>query len=194
MIDILYQMIAYGSDIIYFVVFDIALSLFIMVTLRLNSNKNYLLLFGLIPFDSIFYLVSESYSWFIYLLAVVHFLVLLYMIRYYYLRFMDYTKSNGLGYTILLLFSIIFVSFLFTSFVEQVNLLDSLVMVSNAFTSNGYTVLGNSLFGKINSIFLVWSGYILSGVGTATLTAAIMIKYYNRRFNELEELIRDLKK
>ena len=74
--------------------------------------------------------------------------------------------------------------------VEGVNPLDSLVMVSNAFTSNGYAVLGKTIPGKINSLFLVWSGYLISGVGTATLTAAILTRHFNRKFDKLEELIK----
>mgnify|MGYP006974612867 CR=1 FL=1 len=50
-------------------------------------------------------------------------------------------------------------------------------------------VLGNSILGKINSIFLVWGGYIISGAGTATLTAAILLKHFNKRVEELEKLI-----
>jgi hypothetical protein len=45
--------------------------------------------------------------------------------------------------------------------------------------------------GKLNSIFLVWSGYILSGAGTATLTAAIIIRHFNKKFNKLEEMIKE---
>ena len=62
-------------------------------------------------------------------------------------------------------------------------------MVSNAFTSNGYAVLGDNPIGKLNSLFLVWGGYILSGVGTATLTTALLSRHFNKRFEELEELI-----
>ena len=64
-------------------------------------------------------------------------------------------------------------------------------MVSNAFTSNGYAVLGDTPIGKLNSLFLVWGGYILSGVGTATLTAALLSRHFNKRFEELEELIKN---
>ena len=104
---------------------------------------------------------------------------------------MDYTSSHGLGVTIILLFVIVFASFLLTQVAENVSPLNSLVMVSNAFTSNGYTVLGKSVPGKINSLFLVWGGYILSGVATATLTAAILIKHFNRRLEKLEKLIEE---
>ena len=73
-------------------------------------------------------------------------------------------------------------------------------MVSNAFTSNGYAITGESVVGKIISIFLVWSGYIISGAATATLSAAILIAHFNRKLNRydekfenLENLIKDLK-
>ena len=114
-----------------------------------------------------------------------------YVIKIYYTKFIHYTESNGLGISILLLFGIVSISFISTSFTEGKDLLDSLVMVSNAFTSNGYAVLGNSPIGKLNGIFLVWGGYILSGVGTATLTTALLSKHFNKRFEELEELIRN---
>ncbi|WP_406532197.1 hypothetical protein [Methanobrevibacter sp.] len=64
-------------------------------------------------------------------------------------------------------------------------------MVSNAFTSNGYAILGNSTVGKINSIILVWGGYLLSGVGTATLASAILIRHFNSRFEKLEKMIEE---
>ena len=74
--------------------------------------------------------------------------------------------------------------------VEQVSPLNSLVMVSNAFTSNGYSILGASGWGKINSLFLVWSGFFLSGVGTATLTVAIVMKHVDKEFDRLEKLVK----
>ena len=95
-----------------------------------------------------------------------------------------------MGIAIILLFLIVFFSFLATQVAEGANALDSLVMVSNAFTSNGYAVLGNSIAGKLDAIVLVWAGYILSGVGTATLTAAILTRHFNSKFEELEELIK----
>ena len=123
------------------------------------------------------------------LLDLVHVPVFIYFIKYYYDKFSEFTNSNGLGVSILLLFSIVFISFFVTQVVEKANAVDSLVMVSNAFTSNGYVVLGQSIPGKINSIFLVWGGYIISGAGTATLTAAILMRHFNKRFEELERLI-----
>ena len=67
-------------------------------------------------------------------------------------------------------------------------------MVSNAFTSNGYAILGETTVGKLNAIVLVWAGFILSGVGTATLTAAIIKRHLNSRFDELEDKIKKNKK
>ena len=66
-------------------------------------------------------------------------------------------------------------------------------MSSNAFTSNGYAVLGQSVPGKINSLILVWSGFIISGVGTATLTFALSTRHYNKKFEEMNSKIDELK-
>ena len=81
-----------------------------------------------------------------------------------------------------------------TIVVEGVASFDSIAMVSNAFTSNGYAILGKSGLGKVNAIFLVWSGFILSGVGTATLTVAIVMSQVNSKFDHLEDLVRKNKK
>lgn len=143
----------------------------------------------LIPYGSLVFLIDPFNL--IGLIDFIHIPVFLYLVKVYFDKFMEYTESNGLGVTVILLFSIIFVSFFITQVVENKNPLDALVMVSNAFTSNGYAVLGNSILGKINSIFLVWGGYIISGAGTATLTAAILLKYFNKRVSELEKLIED---
>ena len=145
------------------------------------------------PFVSFDYLFLDSNNILLIIMLIIHFLTLVYLVFYFYDKFKRYTKSNGLSYAILLLFGIVFVSFIWTSFVEDVNLLDSLVMVSNAFTSNGYAILGHTIPGKINELFLVWSGYVLSGVGTATLTIALINKYYNKKFDELQQSIEELK-
>ena len=123
------------------------------------------------------------------LIDLIHIPVFLYFVKFYYDRFNYYTRSHGLSITIILLFSIILFSFFLTQIVEGVDPLDSLVMVSNAFTSNGYAILGKSIPGKINSIVLVWGGYIISGAATASLTASILIKHFNKRVRELERII-----
>lgn len=65
-------------------------------------------------------------------------------------------------------------------------------MVSNAFTSNGYALLGDTTGGKINSIILVWSGYILSGAATATLTVSILLRRIKKRFRAYDEKLDEL--
>ena len=125
---------------------------------------------------------------------------LLYIMKMLYDKFKTFTTKHNLGKSIFLLFSIIFITFILTLFVENEDPLNALVMVSNAFTSNGYAITGESVVGKIISIFLVWSGYIISGAATATLSAAILIAHFNRKLNRydekfenLENLIKDLK-
>ena len=187
-INVLYSMVFYDGDLIYFAIFDILLSVFIAVTIKKETNWDKLLVILLVPYGSLCYVFFRFQP--IALLDFIHIPVFLYMVQYYYDKFREYTQTNSLGVTIVLLFAIIFISFLVTVTLESGNPLDSLVMVSNAFTSNGYAVLGSTIPGKINSIFLVWSGYIISGVGTATLTVAILTKYFNKRLDELEELIK----
>ena len=152
-----------------------------------SSLKNKILFLILVPYGAMGYFMLGFTV--LSIIDFIHIPVFIYFIKYYYDKFKNYTESHGLTVAIVLLFVIIFVSFFLTQIAEQVNPLDSLVMVSNAFTSNGYAVLGQSVAGKINSLFLVWGGYIISGAGTATLTAAILIKKFNKRIEELEEII-----
>ena len=189
-IDILYALIS-SEGLIYFVIFDIALSLFLAITLDKSSLKGKIILLLLVPFDSINFLLFGSLL--LSYIDVIHVLVFLYFIKFYYDKFRQYTESNGLSITIVVLFALIFISFIVTQIVEGVYPLDSLVMVSNAFTSNGYAVLGTTIAGKLNAIVLVWGGYILSGVGTATLTAAILMKHFNHKFEDAEKSNRELK-
>lgn len=203
-IDIFYEFTFYDSDIVYFLIFDMFLSLFMITMLEADDIKSYLLIFALIPFGIAANIFKVSLTGIFIFCDILHILALIYCVRYFYYKFKKYTKSNGLSYTILLLYAIIFFSFLWTMVVESVNPLDALSMVSNAFTSNGYAILGSTIAGKLNSLFLIWSGYVLSGVGTATLTFALVKKYYdgkfekfkedqNQRFDELEKLIGELK-
>ncbi|WP_406535690.1 hypothetical protein [Methanobrevibacter sp.] len=186
--NILYSLVFINEDLTYFVIFDLAISLYLAITLDKSSLKNKILIFLLVPYGSLTYVMFHNSL--VGIMDLIHVPIFLYFIKVYYDKFMEYTESNGLGITIILLFALVFVSFIITQMDEAVNPLDALVMVSNAFTSNGYAVLGSSIPGKINSLFLVWGGYILSGVGTATLTAAILIRHFNHRFDELEEMIK----
>ena len=192
--DILYSLIVglYSEGSLYFAIFDMVFSLFLALTLDKSSLKGKILLLLLVPYDSINFLLHANFI-LISFVDVIHGLIFIYFIKVYYDKFREYTESNGLSITILLLFVIVFVSFIITQIVEGVNPLDSLVMVSNAFTSNGYAILGNSIAGKLNAIILVWGGYILSGVGTATLTVAILMGHFNHKFDDVEQSNRELK-
>lgn len=190
-LNILYLIVYLNADSNTLLLLDVLLSLYLAVKLEKNSPKDYLILFLLMPIASINILLSNLM---ILPLDFIHGLIFFYYIKIYYDKFMEYTVTNGLGITIILLFFIVFISFLFTIFEENVSPLDSLVMVSNAFTSNGYAILGSSNLGKVNEIFLVWSGFILSGVGTATLVLAIVRKYIDGEFDRLEEMIKKNKK
>ena len=189
-VTVLYSMVYIGEDLITFVIFDILISLYVATELDKSSLKNKILLILLIPYGSLYFLMfHQSLVGFV---PLIHIPVFIYIIKQYYDNFREYTESNGLGIAIILLFSIIFVSFFITQIAEGQNPLNALVMVSNAFTSNGYSVLGSSIIGKINSLFLVWGGYILSGVGTATLTAAILKKHFDLKNEELGDKIDEL--
>jgi hypothetical protein len=186
--NVLYTFLTPTTDIVTFTIIDVLLSLYIAITIDKSSVSRKLLILLLIPYGSLTFLLFKFSL--IGVLDLVHVPVFIYFIKYYYDLFKEYTESNGLGIAILLLFSIVFICFLLTYFIEVDNPLDALVMVSNAFTSNGYTVLGKTDPGKIISIILVWSGFILSGVGTATLTAAILTRHFNKKFEELEKLVK----
>lgn len=189
-INVLYSIIFFYNDIIYFVIFDIVLSLYIAVNLDKSTLLNKIMLLLLIPYGSLYYILFGNSLYGI--ITLIHIPVYIYFIKVYYDRFREYTVSNGLWITIVLLFIIIFVSFFLTQLFEGVNPLDSLVMVSNAFTSNGYSVLGNTVGGKIDAIILVWGGYLLSGVGTATLASAILIRHFHKKIENIENKLEDV--
>ena len=162
-----------------------------------NSYKTALLSIFLFPLSSAYALITND---FFMLWNYVHIIAIVIMIVILVQKFIKFTENNNLSLTMLFLIALIAISFFSTIIVEQKSFLDSFVMVSNAFTSNGYAVLGNSIHGKLNSIVLVWGGYILSGVGTATLTGAILTKYFNKRLkvtndsiNELNQTVKELK-
>lgn len=186
-INVLYSLVFTQSDIIYLTVFDVLFSLYIASTLDISSLKNKILLILLIPYGSLTYILFGDSM--IGIIDFIHTPVFIYLIKLYYDKFREYTQTHGLGLAIIALFTLVFISFLITQIAEGVNALDALVMVSNAFTSNGYTILGGSIVGKIDDIILVWGGYVLSGVGTATLTAGILTKHFNNQFKELNDKI-----
>lgn len=188
----LYIGFGWQKGLIFISILDILISIYLAINTGMDSLKGKIILFLLIPFGSISRLVfGESI---IVLLDLLHIIAYLYFIQFYYRKFLEYTESNGLGIAIMLLFSIILVSFLFTIIVEGVSPLDSMTMVSNAFTSNSFEASGNTTIGKLNSLVLAWGGFLLSGVGTATLSVSLVLEYVNRQFDEVEELIKNKKK
>lgn len=189
-INILYSVVYIESDIIYMAIYDIILSLYLAIRLDKSTLKNKIIILLLIPYGSLTFILFGSSL--VGIMDMIHVPVFIYFIKLYYDKFREYTSSNGLGITIILLFTIIFVSFFITQIFEGVNPLDALVMVSNSFTSNGYAVLGSSIPGKLDAIVLVWGGYLLSGVGTATLTSAILINHYSNKIKGYDEKFEDL--
>jgi hypothetical protein len=188
---IIYILIVRGNDFIGVAVLQLIVSLYVALTLDYSSWSNKILFFLIIPYETIAFLVFSE-SLLIWPIYAMHILVYAYFIKVYFDKFRKYTETNSLGITIILLFTLIFVSFIVTSIAEGVDPLSSLVMVSNAFTSNGYSILGKTGIGKLNALVLVWGGYILSGVGTATLTAAILLRHNKKREKELNERLDEL--
>ena len=170
---------------------DIVVSIYLALKMDKDSRKDKVLLFLLIPFGSITALLFGEGI--VVLLDLTHIIGYLYFIKVYFRKFVDYTENNGLGVTIILLFAIILISFLFTILVENVSPMDSMTMVSNAFTSNSFDASGKNIIGKLNSLVLAWSGFILSGVGTATLAVSIVNNYVDRQFSEMKEFVKKKK-
>lgn len=171
---------------------DIIVSTYIVVAFYDSSTRSRITSIFLMPLASISSLVFGAT-----LLGYWDFIripTLLYMVVFLYHRFLEFTDENGLEKLILILVSIVFTCLVITIFLENQNPINSLAMTSNAFTSNGYAVLGSTLGGVLTSIFLVWSGYILSGVGTATLAAAIIHRNSKKKFEKLEEKIDNLER
>ena len=182
-------------------IFDVFISMVSAVLVYKRTPLRVLAVLCLMPVSStIFALYSLAGSQLFLLTNILHFIAIGYVAVLFVHDFAEYSRSNNLGLYALMLFLIVTISIFVTSIVEKKNLLDAVTMVSNAFTSNGYAVLGSSVFGKLDSVILVWSGYVLSGVGTATLASAILIKHFRAKFNELnnkldelEELIKNQK-
>ena len=171
---------------------DIIISIFIVVAFYENTTKSRILAIFLMPLAAISTLVFGGT-----LIGFWDFLripALLYMVVVLYHKFLEFTEENRLEKLILILVSIIFTCLVMTIFFESQNPINSLAMVSNAFTSNGYAILGSTSPGVLTSTFLVWSGYIISGVGTATLAAAIVHRNSKKKFQKLEDKIDNLEK
>lgn len=184
-VNVMYTLIYVNIDTTYFAILNFSLSLFIAITIDKSTFVRKLFIVVLVPYGALTYLLFNSP-----LIGLVNFVqvpVFIYLIKHYYDKFMEYTESHGLGISIVLLFTIIFVSFLITSIIENKNPLDAIVMVSNAFATNGYTVYGTSDIGKVNNLVLAWMSVILPAVGTATLTSAILTRHYNKKLKDYDD-------
>ena len=173
-------------------IIDIFVSLYVVMTFYDSSKRSKILILFLMPLASISTIIFGGT-----LLEFWDFIripALLYVVVYSYRKFLEFTEENNLEKLILLLVSIIFTCLLFTILLENQNPINSLAMVSNAFTSNGYAILGDSVGGVLTSTLLVWSGYIISGVATATLAAAIVNRNSKKKYKNLEEKIDNLEK
>lgn len=205
---------AKGVDQVLFYVLDIVLSLFLSLNIDLRKDwKNRIMFLLLVPYFTIeVFLVLFNFivpiptdlvmgGSIAAILDLIRIVAFIYFIRRYYIKFLRYTRDNNLGRTILIFFTLIVVTFIITIITENVTILESINMVSNAFASNGYVISGTTIIGQINEIFIVWGGYIFSNVGTATLTAAILIRHFdrkfkhygdmNKRFDRLKEMIEE---
>ena len=192
LVIILYLVIGWNDGVYFISGLDIVISVYFAIKMGKDSLKDKFILFLLIPFGSITRLIFADGV--LVLFDLFHIFGYLYLIQVYYRKFVEYTENNGLGITIILLFTIILVSFLFTIYVENVSPMDSMTMVSNAFTSNSFDASGKIMAGKLNSLLLAWSGFILSGVGTATLAVSMVMRYVTRQFDDMKELIKQKQK
>ena len=184
-VNVIYTLIYVNIDTLYFALLNLSLSLFIAITIDKSTLARKLFILVLVPYGALTYLLFNHP-----LVGLVNFIqipVFIYLIKYYYDKFMEYTESHGLGISIVFLFVVIFVSFLITSFIEHKNSLDAIVMVSNAFATNGYTVYGTSDIGKVNNLVLAWMSVIIPAVGTATLTSAILIRHFNKKLKGYDD-------
>lgn len=188
---ILYLIFDWNDGLYFISILDTIISLYLAVTMGKDQLKDKILLFLLIPFGSInIILFGTTIGWH----DILHIFAYLYFIKVYYRKFVQYTENHDLGITIILLFSIILVSFLFTILVEEVSPMDSITIVSNAFTSNSFEVSGKTMAGKLDSLLLAWGGFILSSVGTATLAVSMVMRRADNQFDRLEDLIKNKKK
>ncbi|WP_407413896.1 hypothetical protein [Methanobrevibacter sp.] len=173
-------------------IIDIILSVYITVSFYDGSTKSRIISIFMLPLTSIVYLIFGGplvgYWEFIRIPA------LLYLVAHFYNKFLSHTKEHNLDKIILLLVSVIYISFVLTLISEKQNPIQSLGMVSYAFTSNGYIISDTTTEGVIISTILAWSGYIISGVATATLGAAIVLRKTHKKFENLEKEQDNLKK
>lgn len=173
------------------VIFDFIISIAAAVFIFDENNlpKTIILLLTLIPLTGLTFTGYAGLNTEVFIVSeIIHIIGILCTIYLSFKQFKTYSKSHRLGYTILLLYLIVFICVFLSTQVQHLDLLDSLVYCSNAFTSNGYGLVNaNTTGGKIVSLILVWSGYALSGITTAILTAALLTRYYNKKIDNIKQ-------
>lgn len=184
-VNVMYTLIYGNINTIYFAILNLTLTFLIVITIDKSTLVRKIFLVVLVPCGALTYLLFNHPM--VGLVNYVQIPFFVYLNIYYYDKFMEYTESHSLGISIVLLYVVIFVSFLITYFVENKTPLDSIVMVSNAFSSNGYAVPETSEIGKVNNLVLSWMGIILPSVGTATLTSAILTRHFKKELNDYED-------
>lgn len=170
--------------------FNIVTVTIFILYLAEKSVLKFILCLLLVPAASLIYVI---YSKDISMLLIPNYIGIFVAGCYFIYKFIKFTRMNNLELTVLIFAFIITISMIVTTLGEQASLVDALVMVSNAFTSNGYAVLGDTYWGKIDSIILVWGGYLLSGVGTATLAAGLISRHFKKKFESRENELSELK-
>lgn len=95
---------------------DIIVSVHVATIIYDKTYKSKILVFFLVPFASIsFLLFGESFIEYWNFLRIPAFL---FLFKYFYDKFKDYTDANRLNFSIILLFIIIFISINITMFIE----------------------------------------------------------------------------
>ena len=139
-IPLLYLTFDWDEGFYFIYILDIVVSLYLTINMAKDSWKEKIIIILLIPLSSIIGIVFGDSILALYYLF--HIIGYLYFIKVYYRKFVEYTENNRLGIIIILLIGIILISFLFTLLAENVSPMDSMTMVSNAFTSNSFEASG----------------------------------------------------
>ena len=113
LINILIIIVLGVDDTSYLVLFEIFISIILIEGMPRESLKDKIILVTLIPFSSMMFILTDMEV--VFYLDLVRIFGLFYASMYYYRCFKDYTETNSLGITTLLLFAIIFVSLFFTT-------------------------------------------------------------------------------
>ena len=116
-VDILYSIVFWASDDFYrhFIFYDTIVSLIACLAIKKDTATEKIIMVFLIPLSSLLHSTLDDPAILLMILLAIHFIGLAYVIKVYYGKFIHYTESNGLGISILLLFGLVFVSFIFTS-------------------------------------------------------------------------------